>query len=784
MRLHITLGLALVTSAFVLFFPVLIHAHWGLFDDPSLILQSSRRLMDDPSTISYILAAQMRMGIYYWVTVIWRLFPENPTGFFATNFVLISTALIALYSICFKLTQRARLSFLCTTAVLASPSLFEVIYTLDKQEVYFPLLCTAVILSHLLVVNCKIRNLPLLSILCGLCSTACYLSKETGAILCLFSGAILFSNLVARTRNVRDIFLRFGSLFFSTLVPLLVLKFLIFPVAAEHYVTMTFDIQKLLLKTSQYVTAVPDFFLILACCCVGGIWLALAKTHMKNSWQWCAFISLLFSSVAATGALISFDTFATVLIYIWLPIYFFLLPCFAYVLRELPRAASPSGSKAINIFIASLLLLLATQLPIRFLQAQFQFSFDALTGDLAKQLSAIVTKTKHPIICAMPTYSVGETEIPERIETHVRNLLQKRYYETKSEKVVGQRFSMLNFLSADGENKHLPTDPASIFRLAQFRGRSLTYTNECPKDYVGWSGFQILNGSTPFQEWVRRPYGKDDLLIVPYGEVSPDTILYRGAGIFAHPWQLKVLNFPQLIFKEIGHVERKLYNLVGHRQTIGWRIFQVTSAESVALDTSTDGWLANGKKIHYRFMPERPILRITSKNRVAPSLAMIQPRVLETLIIPRNEADRYIIDLPLAPHASTGSLQLRDLHGDSRVHVDEVHFVTKSGTFTTPFITRTFDGWLFNHALIVYAPKETGKVLVIETTPPGIDISVTSRTAASNLHFDNGKAKILLADGKSTADGLLYLELSSSHPVTSVKEPRQLLIHCDAFRLE
>ncbi len=637
--------------------------------------------MDDPSTISYILAAQMRMGIYYWVTVLWRLFPENPTGFFTTNFLLISAALVALYSISFKLTQNARISFFCSAAVLASPSLFEVIYTLDKQEVYFPLLCTVVILAHLLAINCKIRTLPVLSILCALCGTACYLSKETGAILCLFSAAILFSNLIARTRNSGELFLRFGPLFCSSLAPLLILKFLIFPVLAEHYVTMTFDLQKLLLKTSQYVTAVPDFFLIMAYCCVGGLWLTLAKTHTKNNWQWCAFLSLLFSSVAATAALISFDTFATVLIYIWLPIYFFMLPCFAYVLSALPSAAGAVGSKANKVFITALLVLLCTQLPTRILQAQFQFSFDALTGDLARKLSSLVTESRSPIVCAMPTYTVGETEIPEQIETHVRNLLQKRYYETKSEKTTGQRFSMLNYLSSDRANKHLPTDPANVFRLAQFRGRSLTYINECPSDYVGWSGFQILNGATPFQEWVRRPYGKDDLLIVPYGEVAPDTILYRGAGIFAHPWQIKILNFPQLTFKDVGRVERKLYNLVGHRQTIGWKILRVTSAEPVALNTTTDGWLASGNQIFYRSIPDRPVLRIISNQPVAPSLALIQPKVLETVIIPKNEADRFIIDLPLNTHTPIGSLQLLDLRGHSRLHVDEVRLVPKAGAF-------------------------------------------------------------------------------------------------------
>ncbi len=209
---------------------------------------------------------------------------------------------------------------------------------------------------------------------------------------------------------------------------------------------------------------------------------------------------------------------------------------------------------------------------------------------------------------------------------------------------------MLNYLSSDRANEHLSTDPANVFRLAQFRGRSLTYTNECPEDYEGWSGFQILNGSTPFQEWVRRPYDKDDLLIVPYGELAPDTILYRGASIFAHRWQIKLLNFPQLTFKDVGHVERKLYNLVEHRQTIGWRIFQVTSAAPVALIRQRmAGWLTVKRySTSVRFFGYK-------QQPVAPSLAMIQPKLLETLIIPRSSGSFFgqvwdpvnFIELPL-----------------------------------------------------------------------------------------------------------------------------------------
>jgi hypothetical protein len=671
-RQHVLFVGLLIGVTLLFFSPVLLHAHWGLFDDPSLILQSSRRLMDNPSTISYILAAQMRMGIFYWVTVLWRLFPENPTGFFATNFVLISSALAMVYCICFKLTRNAKVSALSTATILASPSLFEVIYTLDKQEVYFPFLFSAVVLLHLLASKCKPFILPVLALLSALCTTGAYLSKETSVILVLFSGALLVSNLLFAPGKKSDVLMRAGTMFATTIAPLLILKCVVFPTITDHYVVMTFDIQKLLLKAWQYAKVVPDFFAILLFTMGSGIAFSINKKHEKRNEQWSCFAALLLTSLASAAALISFDTFAGVLMYIWLPIYFFLAPCFAYSLENLPKA-SATGGLISRIFIGAFAALLITQIPTRFLQAQFQFSLDAMTSELAQKLSAIASESKESVIGALPTYSVGETEIPEQIETHVRSILQKRYYETKSEKTVGQRFTMLNFLSPICENIHAPNDPPNTYKLAEFRGHSLSYTNECPDNYVGWTGFQILNGATPFQEWVKRPFGKNDLLIVPYGEVTPDAIQYRGTGIFAHPWKLKLLNFPQLTLEDIGHVERKLTNPIGHRQTMGWRILKVTDAEPVTFETSTDGWLKGSGNVFFKHDQSKPVLEIRS-DQPAPQTVNIDKAGKESAIHATKDHDATIFAIPLDQNASTGTMQIHMPDSRARLHIDKARY--------------------------------------------------------------------------------------------------------------
>lgn len=676
MRQHLLHVTALIGVTILLFSPVLLHAHWGLFDDPSLILQSSRRLMDDPTTISYILAAQMRMGIFYWVTMLWRLFPENPTGYFATNCLLISSALTLLYCIGYKLTRNARISALSSATVLASPSLFEVIYTLDKQEVYFPFLFASVVLLHLLASKCKLTILPAVALLSAFCATGAYLSKETSIILPLFSGVLLLVNLIFANQKRLQVITRYGVMFAATLAPLVLLKFAVFPTISDHYVVMTFDAKKLLAKTWQYACVVPDFFLILLYTACSGVYLACNPGYKKHNDLWCGFVALLFAAFASTAALISFDTFAGVLMYIWLPIYIFLAPCLAFALANLAQGNGIS-KQANRVFIGAILVLLVSQVPTRFLQAQFQFSLDSMTSELAQKLSAITLDSKEPVVCAMPTYSVGETEIPEQIETHVRSILQKRYYEIKSEKTSGQKFTMLNYLSPDCDNVHESGDAPNTYKLAQFRGKALSYKNECPQNYIGWTGFQILNGATPFQEWVKRTYGKQDLLIVPYGEVTPDAILYRGTGIFAHPWKLKLLNFPQLTFEDIGHVERKLTNIMGHRQTMGWRILRVKTAEPVTFGTSTDGWLNGDGKVFYQQNTATPFLRITSSQPVPNALVVTQTDGQPEILKPTTHQNISVLNVPLRSHSATGILQLKAVNSDQRLHIDSVTYATE-----------------------------------------------------------------------------------------------------------
>ncbi|HEY9676795.1 MAG TPA: hypothetical protein V6C76_02250 [Drouetiella sp.] len=761
----------------VLYLPVLLHAHWGTFDDPSLILQSSRRLMDDPTTVAYILAAQMRMGIFYWVTVLWRLFPENPTGFFATNCLLISTALALTYFTTFKLTNNPKLSCMTTSLALASPSLFEVIYTLDKQENYFPFLFSAVILFHIIIGNCKKWMILPIALLAGVLATGSYLSKETGIILSVLSGTFLVANLLWADRQRREICFRFGLIFVAVTMPYVILKYAIFPVINDKYVVVTFDLAKLLTKTIQYALVVPEFFVSLIGTLGGALALSFSKVIDKNSQEWCAFVALLFSSLAATAALISFDTFAGTLVYIWLPIYFLLLPAFGYVLVKIPTAFGQKGKLFRTLFLSLFAILLIGQIPSRFLQAQFQFSFDSMTSELSDKLAEISKVDRTPTIAALPTYSVGETEVPEQIETHVRSRLTNRYYETKTEKIDGQQFTMLNYLSPICSNVHEPGDPPDVFRLALFRGKGLTYRNLCAQNYVGWTGYQILNGATPFQEWVKRPFGKGSLLVIPYGEATPDTILYRGSGMFAHPWKLKTMNFPQFSFDDIAHVERKLTYIGHHRQTIGWRILRVTDAAPVALATSSDGWLKNSAPIFCENTGDKPILVLESKQPGAQVFVAKFENKNEQVILPAYKDNGFSVSIRI-PHKSEAEQCTLEGFDGARLHVDRAFYKADAKNETPPYVCKTFDNWILQNGYIIYSKEQSGKVLQLITDQKSADVQLKTHNSISELKPAQGIFSIKLVDGEPIANDLFYLQLRSNQPLASSTEKRQLLIHC------
>lgn len=639
---HLLIASSLVGATLLLFLPVILQPHWGQFDDANLILACGRRLLDDPSFRSFlILSGGTRVGLFLWTTALWPFFADNPAAYYTVNFVVFSLTLILFYLMSLKLTSNRCVSACSSALILTAAGLFEVIYTLDKQELYLPCLFSVVVLSHLIALDCKKRTLAAAFALTLFCSIASYYTKECGAILCLFSVLFLASTMIASPRaNRLQAGIRIGILSLLTVVPYLCIHGLSSP--TNGYIQLTFSVATLSKKVANLFFADPVFVLLLLFVLASWIRLTLSRHFSKSTLDWSALTALVASTWAASLALLCYDTGESILLYIWLPVYVFLIPAVASSIQNLSNL-SPQVLNAKTIF-GIIFAIAIVQLPARVVQSQFQFQMDALLGSLADSLASYARESKTRILAAAAVFDVSSNEVPENIETFVRSKLESNYYDKKDERTGQYKFSMLNFLSDQQQPAHLESDPPEIFRMREFRGSKLEYKTEFPVQYVGWSGFQILAGSTGYGRWVRRPFTTGDLLIVPYGDLQPNAVLYRGCGMFANPWQTQLWRFAQLTLDEIGYVERKIVVLGGHRITIGWRILRVTASQPLSANLTSTGNL-NGQPIYYRFESTMPTLRITAYHKIVRPLAA-------------TFSDQSSVSMP-APNSFTFSLPLR-----------------------------------------------------------------------------------------------------------------------------
>ncbi|MFN8551878.1 MAG: hypothetical protein U0103_10345 [Candidatus Obscuribacterales bacterium] len=611
---HSLVAAGLVASTCLLFLPVILMPHWGQFDDSSLILACGRRLLDDPTFRSFLISSGgTRVGIFLWTSALWPFFANNPAGYYAVNLLIVSITMVLLYAISYKLTKSIGVSAFSSALLLTASGLFEVIYTLDKQELFLPLLFAVVVLSHFISLDCKKFTLAAVSILSLLSAIASYYTKECGAILCLFSGTFFIATLFSVAKESRiAVMLKVGTLSVVTVVPFVLIRG-ISPLS-NGYIQLNFAPVVLSKKFVNLFAVDPIFIMLSFFILVSWLILSFNKGVNKLTQPWRAFSALVVSTWAAICALLCYDSGELVLLYIWFPVYVFLLPAFACSLQQLSRVFPKAF--VVRTMLGIIFVSAIAQLPTRAVQAQFQFQMDALLAALVDKLADKTMASKTLTLAGMAVFDISATEVPENIECFVRSKFVPDYYDREDERTQQYQFSMLNFLSDEEQPPHLPSDPPGVYRMKQFRGIRLEYTTEFPSGYVGWSGFQILARSGGASHWVRRPFTVGNLLIVPYGDVRPNAVLYRGSGMFSAPWQAQILRFAQLTLKEVGYVERKIVVLGGHRLTLGWRILQVSSAEPLSANLNANGVLDSGQPIYYRFDPAKPKLRVISVGRV------------------------------------------------------------------------------------------------------------------------------------------------------------------------
>jgi hypothetical protein len=780
-RGHIITLVTLAAIALALFWPVLFHTHWGLFDDTVVTIQPGRRFLVDPSSFSYALSSGMRSGLFVWNLLLWKIFPENPTAFYVINFGITVMNIGVIYLLSYGMSKNVFLSSLTAFLFFFSTGLFEVIFTLDKQESYLPLLFGVVLMAHMIGRKIHSKFVPALSVLIMLASAASYFTKETSAVLLIFSGslAILVSMQTARnsslTKNKRDRY-RAWLFFLMTALPYIVLKYGIFPPSsAEQYVVVTFDTAKLLKKLMQYVLLMPDFFIELGLCFSFWIYAIVSKLPSNNREQFLFFSCCLLSALAATLALISFDSFDTPLMYIWLPIYVFILPALAYVFSNGLQNHTKRIFTRISLALC-LAFIVTVQVPKLFILEQVQFAMDDLTSRLAVELGSLSQSSKSQILGAMPLFDYISSDIAENIECFVRSKLVKGYYFPASEKAKDYQFAMLNFLTKNC----MDVSTNGQYIMPTLRGRSTEYQSLNPPGFVGWSGFQHLALGTSEHHWVKRPFGIDNLLIVPYGNLKGDALAYRGAGLFANDLQSQIKPLsPQLRFLPIRNIERKIISLNGGSQVMGWKILKVISAEP-ALVKSTD--TRKNCDIIYHFDPLRPVMAISSRDPVPP---FIRYGLKQFAVFHRiGELNIVELNLPHTDDKQVGTLRLNWPVQYGGLHIDSIELKQKLSEPSDALeICKQIDGWLIDNSAIIYTPELKGKTLILETeVPSSTELSLNGRRTVSNGPASH-ELRISLANGFQTSDGRFLIVINSNTPLTVPGDPRKLIFNVKSYRV-
>lgn len=688
---------ALTLLVLLAYLPVLIWPHWGLFDDAGLILQNCRSYWSLPehdlSWINHI----WRPGLFLYVMALWPLTPNNPFGYHLANFLFFTATVCLTYLLSLRLSRSRLCSFLAASWWLFTPGTFEVIYTLDKQEQYLPLLFLLFLYGYYRGRDCLAEKTgPLRMVMCwGLMVATCiagFLSKETAQLLictCLLYVIAVCGRCVFESRHQRslkswlDPYMIWSVINALTVVALVGLYQVVYGKvsASSGYIVLDLNIRHILLKALSYCRLFPDFALMLSVATLAsGLGAVVRQTRdsgsggRKQTAVWFASQSgslldsccLISTALVGAFALLAFNAFNSALSYTWLPLYSFLLPataCGAAMLMQLPFKRYKR--RAEQVLCAGFVVLLATQINNRCLEAQFQFQMDAMTHELAKRVAQLAGSQRSQMRILLPFTNIDASEIAERLEYFARDRAVPNYIESRQEGSDGSLpLLFFNFAQYTHSEEIKQRSQLGI----HFRGRDIPYKRTAPPEFVGLEGYGIMAGSCPTSNWLSAPVCVGDWLLIPFGDLPRERVSLRGSELFNEPWQAKLGAFPTLLVSKEWQITRRLQTLTGKRAHIGWVLLNITGQVPVSIPLDADGWMENKSSILYHEREENNVLQLHLTRTPAPSIVISGTEDMESVRPSSSEAkaveasDRGGIDnrkaTHLAPPCRTESQEL------------------------------------------------------------------------------------------------------------------------------
>lgn len=648
-------ALCLLTMA-----PILIHPHWGMLSDPVQIIDTCTRLYSagfDWNTWQRNIWVDFRPGFHLLDLILWAVTPNSPYGYYLLRWFCFACTVCFTFSNTFMLTQSRQVSFVSSSFWFLAYPTYEVIYTLDKGEVYLAFLFSGAVQCYLRGAttvrqpSMKDWKRGILLYLVGwiFCTTYAIFTKQTGLLMVGYSFITVVLAILNRFNNSVPTATRLslalsipirrnGGLLWSALCFSLTLAELAFYRALFvhfgglqfKYGETSFEPTFICAQLAVYCRAIPEFFALFLFATVIVLphaWKSIQKRD-KDSWLPLQSLALVFTT---TGGIIALCAWKSKVAYIWYPLFAMLLPAVGYSMMV--------AFSRIRLAPFALLGLACTIcLPWRIVDGETQYFMDATFNRMIAKLASLPRELGHDTNVIVKLKEQTSAELGEEIEAAVAALPISRVVRTAK---CNNSISIYNIIrNASGDWSE------DCKTLTEESARAADY-----KAIPGLNKLMFLRDTLP--HWRVSNVAIGDILLMPYGNVPLSAVPYRGLLCFAKPPNALPESVPQLGLKFIFAIEKNFARVNGNQTKIGWMAFEITKTPPIALPLGDYGWFLNKGKIY--FAPDdlkNRTLIMKTKASIVDSINIIDTKQLRTIQLPKSNG---VIEIPLG---TTGKLEV------------------------------------------------------------------------------------------------------------------------------
>lgn len=148
--------LALWSIATLVMLPVLVRPQWGMFSDPGQILWTCGNVYSHGFHLDEwfnVVVADYRPGFHLINLLLWGVSANEPLGFYVAKWLCFGATISLTFVTCYRLSRSKLSSAIASLFWFCAYPTYEVIYTLDKGEIYIALLFALIPFAHLSVVD-------------------------------------------------------------------------------------------------------------------------------------------------------------------------------------------------------------------------------------------------------------------------------------------------------------------------------------------------------------------------------------------------------------------------------------------------------------------------------------------------------------------------------------------------------------------------------------------------------------------------------------------------------